>query len=156
MSSNSVVSRIPQARGTARQGGRPALVAAPTADHGEAGTVEPVDDEVVQNLVRALVRRVSELGSPDLVSRRPLLDRVELGMRCVVVPIAPKGQELLSPRESEIARMVGLGYTNRAIAAVLEISLYTVSAHMRRIFTKLGVGTRAAMVAALSEFPDPK
>ena len=62
----------------------------------------------------------------------------------------PSAHDLLSPREHEIARMVSQGYTNRAIARVLDISLYTVSAHMRRIFTKLGVGTRAAMVAALS------
>ena len=64
--------------------------------------------------------------------------------------LSPAAHDLLSPREHEIARMVGQGYTNRAIARVLDISLYTVSAHMRRIFTKLGVGTRAAMVAALS------
>lgn len=111
-------------------------------------------DELVQHLVRALVRRVGEIAGPTTGTRRPLLDITDLGVRCLLVPIAPKVDDLLSPREREIARMVGLGYTNRAIAAVLEISLYTVSAHMRRIFTKLGVGSRAAMVAALSDNPD--
>ncbi|MGW3470899.1 helix-turn-helix transcriptional regulator [Saccharopolyspora sp. NPDC000995] len=107
-------------------------------------------DELVQHLVRALVRRVGELdGSPR--GRKPLLDMTELGMRCLLLPVVPKVEEVLSPREREIARMVGLGYTNRSIAAVLDISLYTVSAHMRRIFIKLGVGSRAAMVAALSD-----
>ncbi|MFD9889859.1 LuxR C-terminal-related transcriptional regulator [Amycolatopsis sp. NPDC059027] len=116
---------------------------------------EPVDDELVQHLVRALVRRVSELADPDAARRRPLLDCAELGVRCLLVPIAPAAHDVLSPREHEIARMVGLGYTNRAIATVLDISLYTVSAHMRRIFTKLGVGTRAAMVAVLSDSAEP-
>ncbi|MFI0467934.1 helix-turn-helix domain-containing protein [Saccharopolyspora sp. NPDC003752] len=111
-------------------------------------------DELVQHLVQALVRRVGELAGPHRVARKPLLDMTELGMRCLLVPVAPKVDEVLSPREREIARMVGLGYTNRSIAAVLEISLYTVSAHMRRIFTKLDVGSRAAMVAALSDNPD--
>ncbi|GAA4620264.1 helix-turn-helix transcriptional regulator [Saccharopolyspora hordei] len=115
---------------------------------------DPHADELVQHLVRALVRRVGEIAGPHRGVRKPLLDVTELGVRCMLVPVAPKVDELLSPREREIARMVGLGYTNRAIAAVLEISLYTVSAHLRRIFTKLGVGSRAAMVAALSDNPD--
>ncbi|WAL69274.1 helix-turn-helix transcriptional regulator [Amycolatopsis cynarae] len=132
---------------TARRRGIPRPRPPETAD-------EPFADEVVQNLVRALVRRVSELVGPDRDGRRPLLDCRELGLRCLLVPVAAPAHEALSPRENEIARMVGLGYTNRAIASVLDISLYTVSAHMRRIFTKLGVGTRAAMVAVLSENPD--
>lgn len=116
--------------------------------------VDPSSDELVQHLVRALVRRVAEITGQSRVPRRPLMDTAELGVRCVLLPITPPVAELLSPREAEIARMVGLGCTNRAIAAVLDISLYTVSAHMRRIFTKLGVGSRAAMVAALSNNPD--
>lgn len=115
---------------------------------------DPSSDELVQHLVRALVRRVAEINGQSRVPRRPLMDIAELGVRCVLLPITPPVAALLSPREAEIARMVGLGYTNRAIATVLDISLYTVSAHMRRIFTKLDVGSRAAMVAALSNNPD--
>ncbi|HET6499990.1 MAG TPA: helix-turn-helix transcriptional regulator [Amycolatopsis sp.] len=118
-----------------------------------AAPEDPVDDHAVRHLVRALVRRVSELVGPE-GGPGPVLDFTEGGLRCLLVPTRPRAHELLSPREYEIARMVGLGYTNRAIAAVLEISLYTVSTHMRRIFTKLGVGSRAAMVAALSTGPD--
>jgi DNA-binding CsgD family transcriptional regulator len=46
--------------------------------------------------------------------------------------------------------MVADGFTNKEIASVLEISSWTVSTHLRRIFGKLDVGTRAAMVARLS------
>jgi DNA-binding CsgD family transcriptional regulator len=35
---------------------------------------------------------------------------------------------------------------------VLHISSWTVSTHLRRIFTKLGVSSRAAMVAKVSGF----
>jgi DNA-binding CsgD family transcriptional regulator len=55
----------------------------------------------------------------------------------------------LSSRELEIARMIARGHTNRTVAAVLEISPWTVATHLRRIFAKLDVGSRAAMVARL-------
>ena len=47
--------------------------------------------------------------------------------------------------------MVAKGYPNKTIAAVLDISLWTVGTYLRRTFAKLGVGTRAAMVARLIE-----
>jgi two-component system, NarL family, nitrate/nitrite response regulator NarL len=56
-------------------------------------------------------------------------------------------QVRLSPREQEIARMVADGYPNKTIAAVLEISCWTVGMHLRHVFAKLGVASRAAMVA---------
>jgi DNA-binding CsgD family transcriptional regulator len=55
----------------------------------------------------------------------------------------------LSPREYEIARMVAKGYANKTIASLLDISSWTVSSHLRRIFSKLDVSSRAAMVARL-------
>jgi DNA-binding CsgD family transcriptional regulator len=63
----------------------------------------------------------------------------------------PQERIVLSPREHEIARMVAKGHPNKVIAAVLEISPWTVGTHLRRIFAKLGVGSRAAMVAKLLE-----
>jgi DNA-binding CsgD family transcriptional regulator len=56
----------------------------------------------------------------------------------------------LSARECEIARMIAKGYTNKTIALVLEISSWTVDTHIRRIFAKLGVRSRSAMVARLA------
>jgi len=43
--------------------------------------------------------------------------------------------------------MVAKGYPNKTIAAVLEISTWTVNTYLRRMFAKLNVGSRAAMVA---------
>ena len=57
----------------------------------------------------------------------------------------------LSPREKEIVRMVAQGHPNKIIADVLNISCWTVCTHLRRVFAKLGVGSRAAMVARLHE-----
>jgi DNA-binding CsgD family transcriptional regulator len=62
----------------------------------------------------------------------------------------PSPLSLLSPREQEIARMVAAGYPNKTIASVLEISSWTVASHLRRVFMKLQVSSRAAMATRLS------
>jgi DNA-binding CsgD family transcriptional regulator len=56
----------------------------------------------------------------------------------------------LSPREQEIARLVAVGYPNKTIAGILEISPWTVATHVRRIFNKLNVHGRPAMIAELA------
>ena len=51
--------------------------------------------------------------------------------------------------------MVAQGLTNSAIAGKLELSPWTVSTHLRRIFAKLDVTTRAAMVAVIAAADNP-
>jgi DNA-binding CsgD family transcriptional regulator len=68
-------------------------------------------------------------------------------VRCVLVVSPQMPRHTLSPRELQIVRLVSDGATNRAVASALDISLWTVSTHMRRIFAKLGVSSRAEMVA---------
>lgn len=53
---------------------------------------------------------------------------------------------LLTERELQIATLVASGRSNKQIASQLHISEWTVSTHLRRIFIKLGVDSRAAMV----------
>jgi DNA-binding CsgD family transcriptional regulator len=53
---------------------------------------------------------------------------------------------LLTAREFQIVRLVAQGHANKQIAHQLHISEWTVSTHLRRIFAKLGVDSRAAMV----------
>lgn len=82
-----------------------------------------------------------------------LLDAKIEGTRFVllsITPAQPDERSLFSPREIEIARMVAKGYANKTIAAVLEISVNTVNTHLRRVFAKLGVTTRAAMVTCMA------
>ena len=55
--------------------------------------------------------------------------------------------ELLSPRELEVLRLLATGATNRAIAEKLVLSERTVDRHVSNIFGKLGVSSRAAATA---------
>jgi DNA-binding CsgD family transcriptional regulator len=79
-----------------------------------------------------------------------LLDVVLGDVRLLALRLRrPAPMSLLSPREQEIARMVAQGYANKTIASVLEISSWTVASHLRRIFVKLQVSSRAAMATSL-------
>jgi DNA-binding NarL/FixJ family response regulator len=55
--------------------------------------------------------------------------------------------EELSEREMEILSLVAKGMANKEIGAKLNISFYTVRAHLRKIYEKLHVRCRAEAVA---------
>jgi DNA-binding CsgD family transcriptional regulator len=116
---------------------RPHLVETPTPD--------------VNDLLRDLIAAARVRGEPtrDPDGRRVLLELELNGVSCRLVEVAvpDEGRPALSPREQEIVRMVAKGYGNKTIARVLDISCWTVGTYLRRIFAKLNVGTRAAMVA---------
>jgi DNA-binding CsgD family transcriptional regulator len=82
-----------------------------------------------------------------------LLDIEIEGVRCIVLKTQPPRSPTpaLTARELEIARMVARGLPNKSMASVLQISTWTVSSHLRRIFAKLDVTTRAEMVGRLLE-----
>jgi DNA-binding CsgD family transcriptional regulator len=130
----------------------PALVAMESP----AGTAENGVDEVIRTL-RGLIETVSRgrgtIDSSGSPAEEVLVDTEVDGARYLLVRMRRLGcsRIQLSPREQEIVRMVAKGHPNKVIADVLNISSWTVCTHLRRIFAKLGVGSRAAMVAQLLE-----
>ena len=57
----------------------------------------------------------------------------------------------LSVREIDVAKMIGLGKSNKLIASTLFISERTVKAHLTSIFKKLGVRDRLHLAVYLNE-----
>jgi HD-GYP domain-containing protein (c-di-GMP phosphodiesterase class II) len=56
----------------------------------------------------------------------------------------PPGPSGLTPREQQVLALLVRGRTNRQVARALGISAKTVGNHVEHIYTKAGVGTRAA------------
>jgi ATP/maltotriose-dependent transcriptional regulator MalT len=65
----------------------------------------------------------------------------------VVARAARRSCEVLSVRECDILSMVGRGLSNKRIAQALTIAPETVKSHVKRIFIKLEVKTRAEAVS---------
>jgi DNA-binding CsgD family transcriptional regulator len=55
------------------------------------------------------------------------------------------GTERLTPQELQVAQLVATGASTKAVAAQLYLSPRTVDSHLRQIFTKLGISSRAAL-----------
>jgi DNA-binding CsgD family transcriptional regulator len=71
------------------------------------------------------------------------------------LPAAGAAHSQLSPREQEVARLVGQGLTNRQIATALYISERTAQNHVQHILTKLGFANRSQIAVWSGAHPAP-
>ena len=55
--------------------------------------------------------------------------------------------DLLTPRELEIMRLIGKGYSNPEIASELVVTINTIKKHTSNIYGKLGVRSRTQAIA---------
>ena len=60
-------------------------------------------------------------------------------------------RDVLTPQEAQVARLAQKGHTNQQIGAELFISPRTVEYHLHKVFTKLGIGSRKELRAALAD-----
>ena len=100
-------------------------------------------DEILPKIVRLSVRSLDESEkSPTVLAKLEKDDSVY-----VLVRFRKRtGKRRLTPRETEIARLASEGLSNKKIAERIAISVATVAAHLRRVYTKLGVGSRVELV----------
>jgi DNA-binding CsgD family transcriptional regulator len=93
--------------------------------------------------LRAAVESFRALGAV------PWAERAETELRATGETIRKRdfsAAEQLTPQELQIAGLVTEGLTNKEIAAQLYLSPRTVDYHLRKVFTKLGITSRAELI----------
>jgi len=79
----------------------------------------------------------------------PWAERAEAELRATGETVRKRdvsAVEQLTPQELQIAGLVTGGLTNKEIAAQLFLSPRTVDYHLRKVFTKLGITSRAELI----------
>ena len=79
-------------------------------------------------------------------------DRARRGLQATGETVrrdASPTHDVLTAQEAQIARLAADGQTNPEIGAQLFISPRTVEYHLRKVFTKLGIGSRKELRGAL-------
>lgn len=104
--------------------------------------------------VETLVRAIRALADGSTFFQPSLTDKLARGVRRsppAGVPPAPVLLEPLTPRETEVMRMVAGGYSNREIGAALGTAEGTVKVQVSSILSKLGVRDRVQAVLRVLE-----
>ncbi len=86
-----------------------------------------------------------------MLVQKPVEDLSKLQQRSEPQPGAEilPGLDLLTAREFEIAKLVAKGFSNKEVGQILDISHWTVAAHLKSTFLKLRLKRRAELVYAL-------
>ena len=135
--------RLVAAQGQVRSGQQlpDSLIGLVTALRDDLGSSESANSSLL-TLPMGLCLRASFLGA---TPEAPLLLLFE--------PFSRVEERSLSPREREVATLVVSGLSNREIAARLVLARHTIEGHLKRIFTKMNVRTRAGLVAKMLGWP---
>jgi DNA-binding NarL/FixJ family response regulator len=102
--------------------------------------MKDLDAEALLRAIRGV--RDGDLAMPRRLALRTIRALVESGGRRAT-DARPRMLEALSPRESEILRLLAEGLTDREIGEVLTISVRTVETHVSNILRKLEARNRA-------------
>ena len=99
---------------------------------------------------RPLLR--SALATFDRVGAHPWTDAAATELAATGETPSRRGQgdlDRLTAQEMQIARLLGNGSTTRAAAAAMFLSPKTVEYHLRHVYEKLGIGSRAELSSAV-------
>lgn len=100
-------------------------------------------DQTGAEIVEGAEVRLARMDGPDGVTYLVTVDPAE--------PIRLSVTAKLTPRQVEIAEYVAVGATSREIAETLDISVNTVHCHLRNIYDRLGIGSRAELATLMAD-----
>ncbi len=106
-------------------------------------------EAAVNALLEKTERAINGCAAGRLINERRdlLVSKLTLGsVEYNVVRVDTTGEDKLTRRELEIAKLAAEGRANKAIADQLEIRPSTVAAHLRRVDAKLGLTGRADLL----------
>ena len=103
-------------------------------------------DDLVE-LLRGIVAGQPPL-SPSIARR--LLRHFATPAAVAAAPLAATEDEALTPRETDVLRLIGKGLTVQAAADALGLSRHTCAGYVKDIYRKLRVGSRAEATLAAS------
>lgn len=127
----------------------------PRFDHGHviAGPIV-ADGKVVGGLGMTRDRFTQAFNRQDIVNLSALCLHLSTHLAKIKsqkTKLSLTNTRLITPREAEIAELVALGFTNAEIGKNLWITENSVKQALKRIYRKLNVSSRAAMVARLAK-----
>ncbi|WFE44698.1 LuxR family transcriptional regulator [Verrucosispora sp. WMMD1129] len=99
------------------------------------------------------VHLLRQRRAPDVGHARQRLGALLARCDMVHTPALQAATPTLTDREWQVARLAAVGGTSRAIAEQLFLSARTVENHLQRVYTKLGVTSRAELRVALGTIP---
>jgi len=110
-----------------------------------------------QSGVRGIVRKADDAGmvlgkcicvvhDGEFWIPNEVLEQVQDAFSKVALPIMEPGRESLSPREQQVMDLVVQGFSNKAIAEVLQVTESTVKKYVYEVFNKTGASNRVELV----------
>jgi LuxR family maltose regulon positive regulatory protein len=127
-----------------RVGEAPDALLTEALSRAEYGGLVRVFADTLPELVE-LVRRRTQGGSAGPVTRA-FINRVlaasEATVACDPDAAQPAGNALLTPKESQVLRLLAGGLPNKRIATELELSVDTVKWHVKKLLAKLNAASR--------------
>jgi DNA-binding CsgD family transcriptional regulator/tetratricopeptide (TPR) repeat protein len=130
---------------------RPLALASALEDLGRLLVKHDRNEEGIKTFGRALEVYSTAGATWDSRRVRGRLGRLGVRRRLVTAARPDRGWEALTDSELEVGRLIAQGLTNRGAAERLHVSPHTIGAHLRHIFSKLGINSRFELTRIVSE-----
>jgi two-component system response regulator NreC len=99
-----------------------------------------------QSAPNELIHAIRAIASGNSYLDPALTNKVMGGYANRTVSLRGENKTTLTERESEVLRLIALGYSNKEIAANMNLSVKTIEAHKANAMQKLGINSRIGIV----------